>query len=109
MAYFSGIQYATNASVVANPGRRESGCDIEINYVNDQGVPQNIILRVTDTTLLRDADGSRISCASFRPGQRVNASFTDSMSDSAPPMARAYSITRQSGSGGGRVGIDIDL
>ncbi|MBQ9299933.1 MAG: hypothetical protein IJ214_05415 [Clostridia bacterium] len=108
MAYFSGIQYATNATVVANPGRRESGCDIEIQYVNDQGATRNVILRVTDSTVLRGADGRRVSCASFTAGQRVNASFTDSMSNTAPPMARAYSITRQ-GTGSGTVGIDIDL
>lgn len=110
MAYFNGIQYATNAVVVANPGRRESGCDIEIRYLNDQGRNSNVILRVTDSTVLRDADGRRVSCASFTAGQRVNASFTDSMSDSTPPMARAYSITRRGSNGsGGVVGIDIDM
>lgn len=108
MAYFSGIQYATNATVVANPGRRESGCDIEISFLNDQGASRNVILRVTDSTVLRGADGNRVSCASFRAGQRVNASFTDSMSDSAPPMARAYSITRLGNGNGGVLGIDID-
>lgn len=108
MAYFNGVQYATNATVVANPGRRESGCDIEIRYTNDQGREQNMILRVTDSTILRDAGGSRVSCSSFTAGQRVNASFTDSMSDTTPPMARAYSIIRQ-GTSGGVVGIDIDL
>ena len=109
MAYFNGIQYATNATVVANPGRRESGCDIEISYVNDQGLNRSVILRVTDATVLRGASGSRVSCASFRPGQRVNASFTDSMSDSTPPMARAYSITQLGNASGGVPGIDIDL
>ena len=108
MAYFNGVQYATNATVVANPGRRESGCDIEINYVNDQGQRQNMILRVTDSTVLRDANGSRVSCSSFTAGQRVTASFTDSMSNTTPPMARAYSIIRQ-GTGNGVVGTDIDL
>lgn len=108
MAYFNGVQYATNAAVVANPGRRESGCDIEIQYVNDQGRQQNVILRVTNATMLRDADGSRVSCASFTAGQRVNASFTDTMSPTSPPIARAYSITRQ-GTGSGTLGIDIDL
>lgn len=107
MAYFNGIQYATNAAVVANPGRRESGCDIEISYQDDQGASRSVILRVTDSTVLRDASGARVSCASFRPGQRVNASFTDTMSNSAPPMARAYSITRLASAG--RVGIDIDV
>ena len=109
MAYFSGIQYATNAAVVANPGRRESGCDIEISYLNDQGARQNVILRVTDATQLRGADGSRVSCASFTVGQRVNASFTDTMSNTTPPMARAYSITRLGGGNAGVVGIDIDV
>ena len=108
MAYFNGVQYATNAAVVANPGRRESGCDIEIQYVNDQGRQQNVILRVTNATMLRDADGSRVSCSSFTAGQRVNASFTDTMIPTSPPIARAYSITRQ-GMGSGTAGIDIDL
>ena len=106
MAYINGIQYATNAAVVANPGRRESGCDIEIRYLNDQGRQQNLILRVTDSTVLRDVDGNRVSCASFTAGQRVNAAFTAAQSNSTPPMARAYSIIRQSG--GGMVGINID-
>ena len=109
MAYFNGVQYATNAAVVANPGRRESGCDIEIQYLDDQGASRNVILRVTDSTVLRSADGRRVSCASFVPAQRVNAAFTDSMSDTTPPMARAYSIIRQSTGSGGIVGIDIDV
>lgn len=108
MAYFNGIQYATNATVVANPGRRESGCDIEIRYLNDQGQTRNVILRVTDSTVLRGQNGQRVACSSFAAGQRVNASFTDSMSNTTPPMARAYSIIRQGGSGG-TLGVDIDL
>lgn len=108
MAYFNGVQYAVNATVVANPGRRENGCEIEINYLDDQGASRNVILRVTDSTVMRDASGNRVSCSSFTAGQRVNASFTDTMSPTAPPIARAYSITRQ-GTGGGIVGIDIDL
>ncbi len=108
MAYFNGIQYATNAAVTANPGRRASGCEIEINYINDQGRSRNMILRVTDSTVIRSADGRRISCSSIAAGQRINAAFTDTESPTTPPVARAYSIT-QLGTGGGTVGIDIDL
>jgi len=108
MAYINGIQYALNAVVAANPGRRESGCDIEISYQNDAGSAQRVILRVTDSTVLRGADGSRVGCSDFLPGQRVNASFTGAMSPTTPPMARAYSITRL-GVGAGTPGIDIDV
>jgi len=108
MAYFNGIQYALNAAVVANPGRRANGCEIEIRYQNEAGTMQNAILRVTDSTVLRDAAGRRLDCSDFVAGQRVNASFTDSMSPTTPPMARAYSITLQN-AGSGVAGIDIDM
>ena len=108
MAYLNGIQYASNATVVANPGRRAADCNIEIRYTTAAGRARNVILRVTDSTQLTNAQGNRITCPDFSAGQRVNASFTESMSDTAPPVARAYSIT-QLGSSGGVVGIDIDL
>lgn len=108
MSYINGIQYATNAVVVANPGRRENGCEIEIRYLNGQGNMQNTILRVTDSTVLRGPNGNRLSCSAFTAGQRVNASFTDSMSPTTPPVARAYSVIQLGGTGG-TLGIDIDL
>lgn len=108
MAYINGIQYANNALVVANPGRRANDCNIEISYRDAQGAQRNVLLRVTDSTQMRDVDGGRISCNDFYAGQRVNASFTGSMSDTTPPMARAYAIT-QVGTSGGIVGIDIDM
>ena len=67
-----------------------------------------MILRVTDSTQMTNAQGNRIDCSNFYAGQRVNAAFTESMSDTAPPVARAYSIT-QLGAPGGVVGIDIDM
>ena len=64
-------------------------------------------LRVNDATQLRSADGRRIACSSFVAGQRVDASFSAARSDTAPPMARAYTITRQGTRG--RLGVDIDM
>lgn len=109
MAYLNGIQYANNAVVIANPGRRASNCNIEIQYQTGKGATRNVLLRVTDSTQMRNAAGARISCDDFYAGQRVNASFTDSMSDTTPPMARAYTITQLGGAGNGVVGIDIDM
>lgn len=108
MAYINGVQYATNAVVTANPGRRASDCNIEIRYTTAQGAEESVILRVNEGTEMRNANGVRISCNDFYAGQRVNASFSGAMSDSQPPMARAYSIT-QVGGGSGVVGIDIDV
>ena len=95
MAYYNGVQSVTNATVTGTPGRRASQCNIEISYVNANGGTDNVILRVNDATQLRSADGRRIACSSFVAGQRVDASFSAARSDTAPPMARAYTITRQ--------------
>lgn len=59
-----------------------------------------MILRVNDATQLRSADGRRIACSSFVAGQRVDASFSAARSDTAPPMARAYTITRRARAAG---------
>lgn len=107
MAYYNGVQSVTNATVTGTPGRRASQCNIEISYVNANGGTDNVILRVNDATQLRSADGRRIACSSFVAGQRVDASFSVARSDTAPPMARAYTITRQGTRG--RLGVDIDL
>ena len=106
MAYYNGVQSVTNATVTGNPGRRASQCNIEISYVNANGGTENVILRVGDATQLRSADGRRIACSSLTAGQRVDASFSAAQSDTAPPMARAYTIIQQGTRG--RVGIDID-
>ena len=66
-----------------------------------------MILRVNDATQLRSADGRRIACSSFVAGQRVDASFSAARSDTAPPMARAYTITQQGTRG--QLGVDIDM
>lgn len=107
MAYYNGVQSVTNATVTGTPGRRTSQCNIEISYVNENGGTDNVILRVNDATQLRSADGRRIACSSFVAGQRVDASFSAARSDTAPPMARAYTITRQDTRG--RLGVDIDM
>ena len=85
MAYYNGVQSVTNATVTGNPGRRASQCNIEISYVNENGGTDNVILRVNDATQLRSA----------------------ARSDTAPPMARAYTITRQDTRG--QLGVDIDM
>ena len=93
--------------MTGTPGRRASQCNIEISYVNANGGTDNVILRVNDATQLRSADGRRIACSSFVAGKRVDASFSAARSDTAPPMARAYTITQQDPRG--RLGVDIDM
>lgn len=107
--YYNGVENVNNATVTGNPGRRASNCNIEITYTNAAGNTQNVLLRVVDNTQLRNANGSRIACSSFTAGQRVDASFSAARSDTAPPMARAYSITQLNTGAQGRLGIDIDM
>lgn len=113
MAYYNGIQRVRDALVVATPGRRANNCNIEIAYTNTQGAEQHVILRVNRATVLRDANGCRLGCGSFAAGQTVNAAFSEAMTRSLPPQARAYSITRTSVANGTpiqpRLGIDIDM
>lgn len=107
--YYNGVQNVNNATVTGTPGRRANNCNIEIAYTNAAGNTENIILRVGANTQLRNANGSRIACSSFTAGQRVDASFSGAQSDSAPPMARAYSITQRNTGVQGRLGVDIDM
>ena len=104
MAYYNGVQSVTNATVTGTPGRRASQCNIEISYVNANGGTDNVILRVNDATQLRSADGRRIEGALV---SNYTGKDSAARSDTAPPMARAYTITQQDTRG--RLGVDIDM